>query len=178
LDTNLPSKSEPVKDDHIQRAAIIYSSESVQVNSSTARCQLNSHVTRRRGFDYSFFHDGAVCFGKPEYHTSWAKRELFRHFDEETKSYGPHFKPSELQAMYRIIAGQTKRYIECITKDIEAANTIMGMSGANERMPESSVGKHPSLRLSHKLRLLSHLRNWHRRQTPEPFHLQFYRNEK
>ena len=41
--------------------------------------------------DYSFFHDGAACFGTSEYHTSWAKREPFRHFDVATKSYSPHF---------------------------------------------------------------------------------------
>jgi len=83
--------------------------------------------------DYSFFHDGAACFGNPKYHTSWAKRELFRHFAVATKPYGPRFKPSELQTMYRVIAGRTKRYIDPnsadgvrITKDIETANTIMG----------------------------------------------------
>jgi hypothetical protein len=83
--------------------------------------------------DYSFFHDGAACFGNPEYHTSWAKRELFRHFEVATKPYGPRFKSSELQTMYRVIAGRTKRYIDPnsaegvrITKDIETANKIMG----------------------------------------------------
>lgn len=83
--------------------------------------------------DYSFFHDGAACFGTSEYHTSWAKRELFRHFDVATKPYSPPFKPSELQAMYRVIAGRNKRYIDPasaegvrITDDIAAANTIMG----------------------------------------------------
>jgi hypothetical protein len=82
--------------------------------------------------DYSFFHDGAACFGTSEYHTNWAKRELFRHFDVATKPYSPRFKSSELQAMYRIIAGRNKRYIDPasaegvrITDDIAAANTIM-----------------------------------------------------
>ena len=82
--------------------------------------------------DYSFFHDGAACFGTSEYHTSWAKRELFRHFDIATKPYSPRFKPSELQAMYRVIAGRNKRYIDPasaegvrITDDIAVANKIM-----------------------------------------------------
>src|SRR5204863_1197948 len=51
--------------------------------------------------DYSFFHDGVACFGTKEYHQAWCARELFRHFVESNKQFGPPLDDMDLQQGFR-----------------------------------------------------------------------------
>jgi hypothetical protein len=81
---------------------------------------------------YSFFSDGAACFGTEEYHRSWCSREILRKTIAEIKQYGRHVEDSPLQQAFTALTGSTKRYIDrdsdegkAITKSITAANKLM-----------------------------------------------------
>jgi hypothetical protein len=81
---------------------------------------------------YSFFSDGAACFGTEEYHRSWCSREILRKTIAEIKQYGRHVEDSPLQQAFTALTGSTKRYIdrysdegEAITKPITVANKLM-----------------------------------------------------
>jgi hypothetical protein len=82
--------------------------------------------------DYSFFQDGEACFGTSDYHKRWEKIELVLHLADLAKVIDLGLKPSELQAMYRVVAGPNKTYIDQAsvegmrrTDEVAAANTIM-----------------------------------------------------
>ena len=82
--------------------------------------------------DYSFFADGAACFGSDKYHRSWCSRELFRHMTMENKKYGLPVEGSNLQQAFTAFTGSTNRYIDPespegldIKKSITEANQIM-----------------------------------------------------
>ena len=81
---------------------------------------------------YSFFSDGAACFGTEEYHRSWCSREILRKSIAEIKQYGRHVEDSRLQQAFTALTGSTKRYIDrdsdegkAIKKSITAANDLM-----------------------------------------------------
>ena len=81
---------------------------------------------------YSFFTDGAACFGTEEYHRSWCSRELFRKMITENKKYGRHVEDSRLQQAFKAFTGSTKPYVDpesdegkAIKNSITAANDLM-----------------------------------------------------
>ena len=82
--------------------------------------------------DYSFFADGAACFGSDKYRKSWCRRELFRHMMTTNKKYGLEVEDANLQRAFTAVTGSTNRYIDPespeglgITKSITQANQIM-----------------------------------------------------
>lgn len=82
--------------------------------------------------DYSFFTDGAACFGNDEYHKAWCSRELFRYMTAANKEYGHQIEDSSIQTAFAAFTGSSKRYIdpesseaERILKSIENANNVL-----------------------------------------------------
>lgn len=75
--------------------------------------------------DYSFFHDGAACFGTKEYHQAWCSRELFRHFVQSNKQFGHPLDDAKLQQAFKLATGSDKRYIDPNSDDGKAIlNTV------------------------------------------------------
>ena len=62
--------------------------------------------------NYSFFADGAACFGGAKYHQSWCTRELFRNMIKENKKYGLQIEDSNLQQAFASFTGSMNRYID------------------------------------------------------------------
>ena len=82
--------------------------------------------------EYSFFDDGAACFGTEEYHKSWCGKELFRHMVTGTQRYGLEVSDSDLQKVFRTFTGSSKPYIDLhsqewkdTTKEIVEAHDIL-----------------------------------------------------
>jgi hypothetical protein len=82
--------------------------------------------------DYSFFIDGAACFGSEEYYKAWCRRELLRHMIALNKKCGIPLKDSQVQLAFKAITGTADRYIDPespeglgIRNSIAHANQIM-----------------------------------------------------
>ena len=82
--------------------------------------------------DYSFFDDGAACFGSDAYHKAWCSRELFRHMIMANERYGVRVKDSDLQRAFAAFTGSPKPYIDpespegqTILESIKVANDIL-----------------------------------------------------
>jgi hypothetical protein len=80
--------------------------------------------------DYSFFKDGAACFGTDEYHKAWCTRELFRHLIAANKQYGFQVEDSNLQKAFAAFTGSSKRYIH--PESAEGQNILKSINDANE----------------------------------------------